>query len=291
MNIRKIIGQAIGRLVCHDGHDSEPQRTVALVLGGGGARGYAHIGAIEALEEEGYTIAAVAGTSMGALVGGLYAAGKLKDLKQKVLQLNRKRIVSLINISPGLDHLATGRRLQELLDKLTDGIDIADLKIPFCCCASNLASGREIVFRQGCLKDAIRASISIPGFFSPVEQGRMLLVDGSVHNTLPLNRVRRTPGDMLVAVNASAPYEQPFHDDSRLSRNYMRMAIRVSEVTVMNNTLMAETITPPDICVDVPTDRFSLFDFNKGEEIIAYGYRKMKRALRNMKEQQQRKNK
>lgn len=80
----------------------------------------------------------------------------------------------------------------------------------------------------------------------------MLLVDGSVHNTLPLNRVRRTPGDMLVAVNASAPYEQPFHDDSRLSRNYMRMAIRVSEVTVMNNTLMAETITPPTSALTCP---------------------------------------
>lgn len=143
-------------------------RDIALVLGGGGARGYAHIGAIEVLMEHGYNITSVAGTSMGALVGGLFAAGKMDEMKAMALSVTKRKALSLVDVSLGLDHIATADNLSRLLDEMTGGVNIEDLGIPFCCSASDLVSGHEHVFRSGPLSKAIRASISIPGIFSPV---------------------------------------------------------------------------------------------------------------------------
>lgn len=257
----------------------EPRRRVALVLGGGGARGFAHIGAIEALEENGYQITSIAGTSMGALVGGMYAAGKLKELKERIAHLTKKEVVSLLDFSLGLDHVATGNKLLELLSDMNGNQLIENLDIPFCCVASDLITGQEKVFRSGYLTQAIRASISIPGFFKPVRDGESIYVDGSIHNTLPLDRVERTPGDILVAVNASAEDENLFRMESLFDKSYMKMAIRVAQISIQNNTRMAMKMTPPDICMDVPMDRYSIFAFDKGEEIRKYGYQKMTEAL------------
>lgn len=278
------------------------RKNVALVLGGGGARGLAHIGAIEVLQEHGYNITSVAGTSMGALVGGLYAAGRFNDLKQTVLGLTRRQILSLIDISIGIDHIATAEKLRQLLDKMTEGKKIEQLDIPFCCSATDVVTGKEKVFNSGSLSDAIRASISIPCIFSPMRVDGHVYVDGSVHNTLPLNRVARQKGDILVAVNASAPDSKPHtefmpkksDDDNQVlqwlkerlpimrkqfSENYLNMALRVAQISIQNNTEMAIAQTPPDICVNVPMDAFTLFDFNKGQEIIEYGRREMEKKL------------
>ena len=252
-------------------------RDVALVLGGGGARGYAHIGAVEVLMEHGFNITSVAGTSMGALVGGLFAAGKLDELKEKVITVNRRKILSLLDLSPGLDHIATADKLSGLLDAIAGGMNIEQLPIPFCCSATDIVSGREKVFRSGPLSQAIRASISIPGFFSPVRIGNEVLVDGSVHNTLPLNRVERHKGDRLVAVNVSAPGAEPMKGS--VPSNFLKMAMRIAQISVQNNTQMAEQITRADICVDIPMDTFGLMDFEKGREIIAYGRQAMEQAL------------
>lgn len=281
----------------------QPTKDVALVLGGGGARGYAHIGAIEALESHGYQIKSISGNSMGALIGGLYAAGKLQEVKQAVDGLNRKTILKLFNISLGLDHIANGEKLMVLLDELIGDTRIEDLPIKFCCNASDVVSGKEFVFREGLLKDAIRASISIPCVFKPVQMGEHIFVDGSVHNTLPLDLVERGEDDLLVAVNVSAPDDEPFQAylkkygepengmdnsiwhmipflKSGFSANYMNMALRVAKMSVQNNTQMALKITPPDIYVEVPMNKFSLFDFDKGAEIIPYGHEIMEKALR-----------
>lgn len=159
MRLQKWIDRLMGR-----GHSS---KRVALALGGGGARGLAHIGAIEELLRRGYIIHSVAGTSMGAIVGGFYACGQLEDLKQTFDQLSRRDIMSLINFSLGLDHVASGDKLEELMEDMLQGARIEDLPISYRCCASDLVSGHERVFTHGPLAHAIRASISIPGFFSP----------------------------------------------------------------------------------------------------------------------------
>ena len=145
---------------------SPKSHEVALVLGGGGARGIAHIGAIEALEERGYVIHSVTGTSIGALVGGLWAAGKMKELKDIVLKLNKKEVLSLMDISIGLNHLMSGEKLLMVFNQLVGDRKIEDLPVNFCCSASDLVSGKETVFRRGSLKMAMRASISIPCFFT-----------------------------------------------------------------------------------------------------------------------------
>ena len=276
-------------------------KDVALVLSGGGARGYAHIGAIEVLQERGYHITSVAGTSMGAMVGGLFAAGKLGEMKEQVLGYSKKDFLSLMDVALGLDHVASGTKLMTLLDDMIGDTLIEQLPVDFCCCASDVMSGEERVFRDGLLKTAIRASISIPCFFKPVSEGNHIYVDGSVHNTLPLDRVIRHKGDLLVAVNVCAPDDEPFaayrkscsmSDDTektvfsklpflkwKFSENYMNMAMRVARLTIQNNTQMALRLTPPDICANIPMSSFSLFDFDKGAEIIQYGRDEMSRKL------------
>lgn len=210
----EFFSQLWNRLTGHS--DAGKPKRVALVLGGGGARGLAHLGAIEALLEQGFQITSVAGTSMGALVGGLLAAGKFNEAKSMAEQLTRKRVLRMMDISPGLDHIATGDRFMQILEQLVGDTQIEDLHIPFCCSASDLVSGKEVVFRSGPLTTAIRASVSIPGFFKPVTLGNQILVDGSLHNPLPLDRVQRHPGDLLIAVNVTAPdnSQEAFNADS-----------------------------------------------------------------------------
>jgi NTE family protein len=300
----------------------ETTNDVALVLSGGGARGLAHIGAIEELERRGYHVRSVAGTSMGALVGGFYACGQLDALKQKVLGLSRKDIVQLIGFSIGLDHIATGDRLEQLIDTMLGSKTIAETDIDFCCCASDMTSGREHVFREGPLAHAIRASISIPLFFKPVREGTERLVDGSVHNIFPLDRVQRRPNDILVGVNVSGPEQsddaiaQGNGDAARSdgdagrkdgdqsvgrllslihsllpdrhlpSSNYLNMALRVCCVTLQNNTQNAIRLTPPDVLAELPMNSFGLFEFEHAADIIERGRQVMASALDRYEQEQ-----
>lgn len=282
-------------------------KDIALVLGGGGARGYAHIGAIEVLLENGYNITSIAGTSMGALVGGLYASGKLKELKEISEGINRKKMFKIFNISLGKNHLTDGNNLMEIMDDVIGDVEIEDMPIDFCCCATDIVTGKEKVFNNGPLKTAIRASISIPCLFKPVTDSYHIYIDGSIHNTLPLDRVKRHEGDILVAVNVSAPDSHPYtsyleHTDDKddesvksiwkklfshneLSMNYFNIMQRVVKISIQNNTQMAMRLTPPDICAEIPMDSFNILKFNKATEIIAMGREAMKQALQRYEEQ------
>ncbi len=180
-------------------------KDIALVLSSGGARGLAHIGAIEELERQGYHITSVAGCSMGSMVGGMYAAGRLQDFKQWMFDLDRSKMWKLTDFSLSLSHLMKGERVIEAMKEVVPDINIEDLPIPYCAVATDWETGREVVFRHGSLYDAIRASISMPAVFSPVRRDGMILVDGGIINPLPLNRVERHDGDILAAVNVSGP--------------------------------------------------------------------------------------
>ena len=181
------------------------QQDVALVLSSGGARGLAHIGAIEELEQQHFRITSVAGCSMGSLVGGMYAAGRLKDFKQWMYDLDRSKMWKLTDLSLSLTHLMKGERVIEAMKDVVPDVNIEDLPVPYCAVATDWETGHEVVFRSGSLYDAIRASISLPAVFSPVRRDGMILVDGGIINPLPLNRVERRDGDILVAVNVSGP--------------------------------------------------------------------------------------
>ena len=183
-------------------------KNVALVLSSGGPRGFAYIGAIEALEEHGYTITSVAGTSMGSLVGGIYAAGKLPEFKEWLYSLDAWEVFSLMDLSIGKNHFVKGDKVIDAIMQIVPNINIEDLPIPYCAVATDLYTGREVLFDYGPLFRAIRASISIPSLFRPVKFGLTTLIDGAITNCLPLNRVRRTEGDLLVAFDVNDVNEE-----------------------------------------------------------------------------------
>lgn len=187
--------------------------SVSLVLSGGGARGLAHIGAIHELEDRGYQIRSVAGCSIGALVGGLYAVGMLDAYERWIVGLDKLDILKMIDFTLIDKGFIKGERIFEQMRKLNliPKVNIEDLSIPFAAVAVDIMHNRETVFRSGNLEKAIRASIAIPLVFTPLYWNEEILVDGGVLNPLPLEHAIRTPGDLLVAIdlNAPIPYSPP----------------------------------------------------------------------------------
>ena len=183
-------------------------KNVALVLSSGGPRGFAYIGAIEALEEHGYTITSIAGTSIGSLVGGIYAAGKLAEFKEWLYSLDAWEVFSLMDLSIGKNHFVKGEKVIDAIMEIVPNVKIEDMNIPYCAVATDLYTGREVVFDYGPLFRAIRASISIPSLFRPVKYGLTTLIDGAISNCLPLNRVKRMEGDLLVAFDVNDVNEE-----------------------------------------------------------------------------------
>ncbi len=178
-------------------------KDVALVLSSGGPRGWAYIGAIEELESRGYNITSIAGTSIGSLIGGIYAAGKLAEVKEWLFSLDAWKVFSLMDISISMNHLVKGDKVMEALKEIVPDIDIEHLNIPYRAVAADLYTGEEVVFDRGPLFDAVRASISIPSLFRPVKYGFRTLVDGGIVNTMPIDKVVRNGQDILVAFDVN----------------------------------------------------------------------------------------
>lgn len=280
------------------------KKEVALVLSYGGARGLVHIGAIEALEDRGYHIHSIAGTSMGALIAGMYAAGKLEDYREWMKTIDKKKIRELTDFSPNFDHLVKGKRIIEVMKKIVPDTDIEQLRIPYAAVATDWESGHEVVFEHGSLYRAIRASISLPGFFSPVKAGGRVLIDGGTTNPLPLNRVKRKKGDLLVAVNvAGHDYKQEAMLKKMAERrrvnsslplqiidkilpnslhpefNYYTLLNRTASIMIHQNTELSIRLTPPDILLNMPLKRYGGFDYDKSERLVRLGYMGMSRLL------------
>ncbi len=288
------------------------KKKIALVLSGGGARGLAHIGAIETLESHGYEITSIAGCSMGALIGGMYAAGKLPEVKDWVLALDRRKVLSLVDFSLSLTHLVKGDRVMEALKEIVPDVNIEDLPIPYTAVATDWNSGKEVIFDHGSLYDAIRASISIPLFLNPVRREDMLLVDGGLVNSLPLNRVVRHSGDLLFGINVSThDYQgellmQQFVERKLLSKsmpaavmnrimkhfeginiNYVTLLMRTIAIMLEQNTRQQILISRPDLVVQMPMKRYGVFDFDKADAILQIGKHKTSRALRRFEHMKQ----
>jgi NTE family protein len=183
---------------------SQPRR-VALALGSGGARGFAHIGVVQVLEERGFEVVAIAGSSMGALVGGVLAAGRLKEFTDWAVTLKQRDVLRLIDpkwASPGA--MAADRLINHLNDFLS-GTDIENLPIPYTAVATDLTARREVWFQRGSLRSAIRASIAIPGLITPVVVDGRLLADGGLLNPVPIEPTAGAGADLTVAVSLQAP--------------------------------------------------------------------------------------
>ena len=178
-------------------------KKVALVLGSGGARGYAHIGVIEALEARGYEIGCIAGCSMGAVVGGIYAAGKLDEYRECTESLDYLDVLRLLDVSFRLGAIR-GEKVFGKIHEIVGEIDIEQLAIPYTAVATDLTNQQEIWFQEGCLHKAMRASAAIPSLFTPVTQGSRMLVDGGLLNPLPIVPVVSSHCDLIVAVNLNS---------------------------------------------------------------------------------------
>ena len=278
-------------------------KNVALVLSSGGARGLAHIGAIEALESQGYGISSIAGCSMGALIGGVYAAGKLNDFREWMKTIDRRKMLDLTDFSLSLNHIAKGSRIIEAIMEFVPDMPIEDLPIPYCAVATDWKTGHEVVFRKGSLFEAIRASISLPSFYEPVQRDGMILIDGGVTNPIPLNRVIRHKGDILVGVDVSghdyeaqAQIQQELTEKRKRSTslsqqilnklipdnlefNYYTMLSRVSSMMIRQNSILMTQLIKPDVLVDIQMSRYGGFDYDKSEKLIAIGRQKTLQAL------------
>ncbi len=296
---------------------------VTLVLSGGGARGVAHIGVIEELEHRGYEIASVTGTSMGALVGGIYADGAMDAFKDWMLSLDRRKVLSLVDFTVSRVGLVKGDRVfNKMKDFIPDSL-IEELSIPYAAVAVDLVNNKEVIFREGSLFDAIRASVSIPSILTPIKTDKGLLIDGGVMNNIPVNHAPRVPGDLLVVVNvnASIPVVLPQisrEEDEKQKRAYQKkieefqvhlqklLPHGIAEkharshkermgyfnlidktVSLMTNHMaqMSLKYFPPDVMIEVSRDACGTLDFFKAREILEMGRTATIKALNDLESQ------
>ena len=278
-------------------------KDVALALSSGGARGLAHIGAIEELESNGYHITSIAGCSMGALIGGVYAAGKLEEFREWMKTIDRKKMLELTDFSFSINHLVKGNRIIEAIMDFVPDIAIEELPIPYCAVATDLKAGREVVIDKGSLFEAIRASISLPSFYEPVQRDDMILIDGGVINPIPLNRVKRNAGDILVGVDVSGhDYKSQWDEMHRLTGwqkndkslkakildklipdniefNYYTVLSRTSSLMIRQNSILMAKLMKPGMLIDIQMNRYGTFDFDKSEKLIAIGRQKTAQVI------------
>ena len=175
--------------------------SVALVLGSGGARGNVHIGVIQALQEQGFDIVSIAGCSMGAAVGGMFAAGKLDEFTDWITGLSRFDVLRLVDMSLLSMGIIQGEKVFAKLEDIVGAINIEDLPIRYTAVATDLVKQQEVWFQSGPLLEAIRASVAVPGLIMPVREEHRFLVDGGLLNPVPISPTVADQADLIVAVN------------------------------------------------------------------------------------------
>jgi NTE family protein len=234
---------------------------IVLALGGGGARGFAHIGVLQTLKEAGIRVSAIVGTSMGALIGATYAAGTdLYYLGQLVEYLHWEDLIDLRLPNLGL---IDGAKVKTVIDLLTKGKSMEDLEVIFWAVATDLFTGEEVIFKTGPLGPAVRASISIPGVFNPVELDGRTLVDGAVVAGVPVAVARLMNGDITLAVNVGFDHTQ------HQVNNIFDVMSKVMDI--MGNMLDAQQIKQADLTITPQLGNIGTMHFQRAKECIAIG--------------------
>ncbi len=285
------------------------KKKISLVLGSGGARGLAHIGAIQVLEEQGYEISSIAGSSMGALIGGIYAAGQLQTYTDWVCTLDRINVLRLLDFSFSGDAIFKGNRIINTLRDLIGEQNIEDLPVSFTAVATDLDKGREVWLSSGPLFDAVRASIAFPTIFSPVNYHEKILVDGGLLNPIPLTPTLHDMTDLTVAVSLcgspkkidelppvkienvekSRSYYQKllsFIEDLHPRKNDESEESGIFDIISMSIDAMQSTIAsfklaayPPDVLIEIPRDVCTIYEFERAAELIEIGRYEATEAL------------
>lgn len=291
----------------HGAEVAEPRRpTVALALGAGGAKGLAHIGAIEEIEAQGFEITAIAGTSMGALIGGVYAMGKLDVYRDWVCTLAKLDVFKLLDWTFSGGGLIKGERIMGALSELTGDTCIQELPLAFTAVATDLDREREVWLTRGSLFDAIRASIAIPTVFRPHLVDGRRLVDGALLNPVPVTPLIRDPADYLFAVSMDGPAEmspvavpQDDSDDRGFAHRIggffgrllphsegkprepgaLELLNQSMDLMQANLSRMRMAAYEPDLLIQLPRNLSTAYEFYRARELIEHGREQARKAL------------
>jgi len=281
-------------------------KTVSLVLGSGAARGIAHIGVIEWLEEHGYRIESIAGASMGALVGGIYAAGKLDVYRNWVCALEKADVVRFLDLAFSSEGLFKGGRLMDKLRHMVGDRNIEDLPMTYTAVATDLERQREVWLTEGSLFDAIRASIAVPTVFTPHPYKGMKLLDGGLLNPVPIAPTFKDLTDMTIAVNLNAPREDHVREAARhetrkpqqgSAESYHEKVIQFldniqksiterrksdlglfdllsTSFETMQNAIASMKLATyaPDVVIEIPRHSCKAYEFYRAAEMVELGY-------------------
>ncbi len=285
------------------------KKSISLVLGSGGARGYAHIGIIEVLEDYGYVIKSIAGSSMGALIGGLYACGRLDAYKEWVLTLDVLDVLKLLDFTIGKIGFIKGDRVFSIFEEMIGENNIEDLPISFTAVATDLTTQKEVWLQKGNLGVAVRASIAIPTIFTPVEIKNKILVDGGILNPVPIGPTLSDMTDLTVAVNLNSTITMK-HQIIMPEKEKKRQHLLHGKINTfleqklpgkgepgLNNTTiyrktsyaMKHSITrykmagyQPDVVIEIPRNACGFYEFHKAYEMIEIGKKIAKETLENL---------
>jgi NTE family protein len=277
------------------------RKNISLVLGSGGARGYAHIGVIQWLEENGYRIESIVGSSMGALVGGIHALGKLEQYREWVCTIDKIDVFRLLDFSLGEGGLVKGERLMNALKQFMEDRRIEDLSIRYTAVASDIANEKEVWINRGNIFDAIRASISLPLFFTPYRRNGVYLLDGGILNPVPIAPTFQDDSDRIIAVNLAGTPSREYRRDEPSTKDSegdgisakiqdfiqalrqggaIRDKLGFYDVIdqafdAMQGTIARQKIAayPPDILVELPRNLCGMLEFDRAGELINAGYR------------------
>jgi NTE family protein len=304
-----------------DEREARGRVRIGLALGGGAARGWTHIGVIHALEEAGISPTIVAGTSIGAVVGGCYIAGGLAELERFATSLTRRRVFGLMDLSFAGSGLIGGARLARLLEDGLQDKRIESFDKNFVSVATELATGHEIWLSRGPIVEAMRASYALPGIFKPVRVAGRWLVDGALVNPIPVSVCRALGANVVIAVNLSAEgfgrgtvVQNHGHDplaellaevpeegirDARQARRAFRRQLvgresgapSISSVMMESFNIIQDRIArsrlagdPPDIMIGPKIGKIGLFEFHRAQEMIDIGYECSRRMAAEIKE-------
>ena len=261
----------------------EKRPKIGLALGSGCARGWAHIGVLRALQKVGILPDVVVGTSIGAVVGGCYAADKLDELEAFARGLSFSRIMSCLDVSFSGAGLMSGRKINRELNRHLQSVSIENLKRRFVAVATEYGTGREVWLNEGSLVDAMHASFAIPGVFKPVDIDGHWIMDGACVNPVPVSVCKALGADVVIAVTLKT-HTGPHGQDGALSDPYNSEGVSGVVPGVLNVMLDAfnttlETISRtrlaherPDIVISPAVEDIGMFDFHRAEEAIGTGF-------------------
>ncbi|WP_420580876.1 patatin-like phospholipase family protein [Reichenbachiella sp.] len=285
------------------------KQTVSLVLGSGGARGLAHIGVIKWLEENDYEVKSIAGCSIDAMIGGVYAAGKLDELEEWMCSITKMDMANLLDISWGNGGIFKGDKVIDTLKDLIGDKQIKNLPIPFTAVAADMITQKEVWINKGSLFDAIRASISLPLFFTPVKHKDKLLIDGGVLNPVPIAPTFDDHTDLTIAVNLGDPllkknekeanskekkegwgkFQESIkkfidkYSDSDNSEEkdwgMYKVADRAFDTMQSSIARMKIATYPPDVEIKIARNACGTLDFDRASHMIELGYNRTKEAF------------